>query len=237
LNREHLGGNDFISGGDGNDSINGADGNDVIFRGSGQNQLVGGAGDDVMFGGDGDDNLQGGIGNDTLSDGQGQDTLLGQDGNDLLDGNEGDDNLQGGNGNDTLVGGPNNDTCNGGAGINTLAQCEFGAPNSCVDGIQDGTESDIDCGGACPKCPDGDACITGNDCLGQICSGSVCQTGSGGGTGLVQASLQVTVRLGRWLLLRALRHQQQPRPRQQLEHERKHSSGDDLHHLERQLLR
>jgi Ca2+-binding RTX toxin-like protein len=177
------GGNDFISGGEGNDSINGGGGNDVIFGGSGQDPIIGGTGNDTIFGGDGDDNIEGGLNDDTLNGGQGQDTLLGQDGNDRLNGDDGDDNLQGGNGNDALVGGINNDTCNGGAGINTFAQCEFGAPNSCANGVQDGTETDLNCGGACPKCPNGDTCISGGDCQSGLCSNGTCQPQTGGGGG------------------------------------------------------
>lgn len=187
-----LGGNDFISGGDGDDVLNGGDGNDVVFGGSGQDALNGGNGNDTLNGNDGDDRIQGGAGDDNLSGGQGQDLLQGEDGNDTLNGNEGDDNLQGGNGNDALIGGPNNDRCDGGAGTNTFAQCEFGAPNSCADGVKDGTESDVDCGGDCPKCANGKACVTGSDCVGAVCSANVCQAGTGGGGGTLQASLQVT---------------------------------------------
>jgi hypothetical protein len=183
------GGNDFISGGEGDDIINGGSGNDVIFGGSGQDALTGGSGNDMMFGEGGDDNLQGGIGDDTLSGGQGQDTLLGQDGNDNLNGNDGHDNLQGGAGNDNLVGAGGNDTCNGGTGTNTFAECDFGAPNSCADGMQNGTETDLDCGGGCPDCATGDGCFTSNDCTSNICSSGICEELGGGGTGTVSTSL------------------------------------------------
>jgi RTX calcium-binding nonapeptide repeat (4 copies) len=170
-----LGGNDFISGGDGNDNINAGSGNDVVFGGSAQDILVGGTGADSMDGGDGDDTVRGGDGNDTLRGGQGQDQVFGENNNDTLFGDSGDDRLDGGAGNDNLVGGENNDRCIGGTGTNTFAQCEFGAPNSCVSGTQNGTETDIDCGGACPTCGAGDSCISGNDCQGGICAGLMCQ--------------------------------------------------------------
>jgi hypothetical protein len=186
-----LGGNDFISGGHGDDNISGGSGNDVVFGGSGQDILNGGDGDDSLNGGDGDDVVNGGAGNDTLSGGQGQDQLNGQDGNDDLAGNDGDDTLSGGNGNDDLVGGPNNDTCNGGTGTNTFAQCEFGAPNSCANGVQDGTESDVDCGGGCPACSAGDTCTVGGDCVGNLCVGGVCQA-PGGGSPIVATVLPTT---------------------------------------------
>ena len=174
------GGNDFISGGDGDDTISGGDGNDVIYGGSGQDTINGNAGNDTLYGGDGDDHLFGGIGNDTLHGGQGQDDLQGQDGDDLIFGDSGDDRLDGGNGNDTLVGGPNNDTCLGGAGTNIFEQCEFGAPNSCADGVRDGTETAVDCGGGCGGCGTSLGCSTGGDCLSGVCSVGICQSVPGG---------------------------------------------------------
>ncbi len=173
------GGNDFIAAGDGDDNVNAGSGDDVVFGGSGQDTLVGGIGNDSVSGGDGNDSVQGGSGDDTLSGGQGQDVLQGQDGNDQLFGDDGDDNIQGGNGNDALVGGINNDTCNGGTGSNTFAQCEFGAPNSCVNTVQDGTETDLNCGGACPGCPNGGSCVVGSDCLSGLCSSGVCAPSPG----------------------------------------------------------
>jgi hypothetical protein len=177
-----FGGNDFISGGDGNDTINAGGGNDVVFGGSGQDPIALGSGNDTAFGGDGDDNIQGDIGDDTLRGGQGQDVLQGQDGNDRLFGDEGDDNVQGGNGNDALVGGSNNDSCTGGTGTNTFAQCEFGAPNSCADGATNGTETGLNCGGACPGCGEGSPCISGSDCAGgNFCVAGACRAPAGGG--------------------------------------------------------
>jgi Ca2+-binding RTX toxin-like protein len=170
-----LGGNDFISGGDGNDIINAGSGDDLVFGGTGQDSLSGLDGNDNLNGGDGDDVVLGGVGNDTLRGGQGQDSLQGQDGDDQLFGDSGDDNLQGGNGNDSLVGGVNNDQCNGGAGTNTFAQCELGAPNSCADGVQNGTETGVDCGGACVGCASGQPCVSGADCAGGLCQAGVCQ--------------------------------------------------------------
>jgi hypothetical protein len=169
------GGVDYISGGDGDDILNGGEGNDVIFGGTGQDQLNGGNGADNLNGGDGDDTVNAGAGNDTLSGGQGQDKLNGQDNNDTLFGDSGDDTLDGGNGNDDLVGGTNNDKCTGGAGTNTFAQCEFGAANSCTSGTKNGTETDIDCGGACNRCAGGAGCVSGVDCVtGLFCVELVC---------------------------------------------------------------
>ena len=58
--------------------------------------------------------------------------------------------------------------------------------NGCQDGVKDGSESDVDCGGpsgACPRCSDGKACSGGTDCNsggGSICtSGNLCCHPSG----------------------------------------------------------
>lgn len=52
--------------------------------------------------------------------------------------------------------------------------CTF-APSSCSDGIKNGTETGIDCGGgACPRCGTGRTCVTNSDCLSSICLGGVC---------------------------------------------------------------
>ncbi len=47
---------------------------------------------------------------------------------------------------------------------------------NCGDGVRNGTETDVDCGGGtCPACAAGAACGVGSDCLSTVCSGSVCQ--------------------------------------------------------------
>lgn len=189
-----LGGADFIAGGHGNDVVNAGSGNDTVFAGSGQDVVNGDDGNDWLSGDDGDDSVSGGNGDDTLHGGQGQDALFGGDADDQLFGDDGDDNLQGGNGADDLVGGPNNDTCNGGPGTNTFAQCESGAPNSCTDGVQNGTEAGVDCGGACPGCPVGGPCVTGADCAGGLCQAGVCQAAPPGT--LVSTSLSFTTDWG-----------------------------------------
>ncbi|MDC0716620.1 lamin tail domain-containing protein [Nannocystis bainbridge] len=49
------------------------------------------------------------------------------------------------------------------------------AAESCKDGLQNGDETDIDCGGAaCPACPDGDACVLDDDCAGHSCIDGSC---------------------------------------------------------------
>ena len=44
---------------------------------------------------------------------------------------------------------------------------------SCSDGAQNGTETDVDCGGDCPPCDDGKACELDSDCVdGLLCNGT-----------------------------------------------------------------
>jgi len=48
-------------------------------------------------------------------------------------------------------------------------------PAAATNGIKDGTETDVDCGGAAaPACGDGKACGDGPDCASKVCSARVC---------------------------------------------------------------
>lgn len=47
----------------------------------------------------------------------------------------------------------------------------------CGDGKRNGDETDIDCGGACPACADGEQCSAPADCESGSCSAGVCQGG------------------------------------------------------------
>jgi hypothetical protein len=50
---------------------------------------------------------------------------------------------------------------------------------SCGDGLLNGMETDLDCGGPdCAGCPEGAVCSGSSDCLGGNCTGGVCQSGS-----------------------------------------------------------
>ncbi|EYF08819.1 formylglycine-generating enzyme family protein [Chondromyces apiculatus] len=51
-------------------------------------------------------------------------------------------------------------------------------PVSCTNGTMDGSETDLDCGGACPSCADGATCSVAGDCVSRRCQGSVCVAAS-----------------------------------------------------------
>jgi hypothetical protein len=48
---------------------------------------------------------------------------------------------------------------------------------SCLDGIKDGDESDVDCGGSCGACADGQHCTRDMDCYTGICAAGLCVEG------------------------------------------------------------
>ncbi len=49
--------------------------------------------------------------------------------------------------------------------------------NQCTDGIKNGAESDIDCGGGtCPRCQGGQICASRNDCHTALCTTGTCQS-------------------------------------------------------------
>ena len=50
----------------------------------------------------------------------------------------------------------------------------FDAPPTCGDGVQNGNETDVDCGGACEKCNTGRTCKTGADCREGTCFAGTC---------------------------------------------------------------
>jgi hypothetical protein len=49
------------------------------------------------------------------------------------------------------------------------------AAGSCANGVQDGSESDVDCGGDCPPCAHGRSCESARDCASGRCAGAVCE--------------------------------------------------------------
>jgi hypothetical protein len=47
---------------------------------------------------------------------------------------------------------------------------------SCIDGMKNGRETGVDCGGPeCPRCAVGQGCQTRDDCAGAFCTGHKCQ--------------------------------------------------------------
>ncbi|APR80164.1 Hypothetical protein A7982_05511 [Minicystis rosea] len=51
------------------------------------------------------------------------------------------------------------------------------AASSCADGVRNGAETDVDCGGdaACSACATGRACVSYADCVSGICEGGICR--------------------------------------------------------------
>ena len=55
------------------------------------------------------------------------------------------------------------------------ASAEFAAsPEACADGIKNGTETDVDCGGSCGACPIDSACAQSSDCKNAQCVMGLC---------------------------------------------------------------
>jgi alpha-tubulin suppressor-like RCC1 family protein len=44
----------------------------------------------------------------------------------------------------------------------------------CADGVRNGSETDVDCGGSCPKCGPGRACSQDSDCENDVCCSGTC---------------------------------------------------------------
>jgi hypothetical protein len=63
----------------------------------------------------------------------------------------------------------------------TVASSSGAAP-TCTDGIEDGSETDVDCGGpVCSPCANGKTCLAGTDCASDFCTAGVCQPSAGDG--------------------------------------------------------
>jgi hypothetical protein len=46
---------------------------------------------------------------------------------------------------------------------------------TCTDTVKNGSETDVDCGGTCPRCSDGKACLGPRDCTSAFCANTTCQ--------------------------------------------------------------
>ncbi len=62
-----------------------------------------------------------------------------------------------------------NDECDTGVCMDDVCR-----PATCTDGVQNGTETDTDCGGDCHACALGQMCMAGTDCDSGHCVGGVC---------------------------------------------------------------
>ncbi|MSP61119.1 MAG: hypothetical protein EXR72_12395 [Myxococcales bacterium] len=56
--------------------------------------------------------------------------------------------------------------------------------NYCTDGRKSGGESDIDCGGACGACANGQRCVVNADCSGGTCASGICGRPTVGGSAI-----------------------------------------------------
>jgi hypothetical protein len=73
--------------------------------------------------------------------------------------------------------------CEVGAPCRVGSDCETGSCNgfscqvpTCEDGVQNGKETGIDCGGSpCPLCPKGAGCKAGKDCVSGVCWAGRCE--------------------------------------------------------------
>src|SRR5437773_1104025 len=61
-----------------------------------------------------------------------------------------------------------------GAGSPDLRGADLAPPPSCFNHVQDGDESDEDCGGSCAPCTEGWACRVNADCESERCVNQVC---------------------------------------------------------------
>lgn len=64
-------------------------------------------------------------------------------------------------------------TCQGGSCVAETPPLQPPDP-TCSDGIRNGSESDIDCGGSCSRCANGRRCNGRDDCIGALCINNVC---------------------------------------------------------------
>jgi hypothetical protein len=86
---------------------------------------------------------------------------------------------------DAGCGGRTGALCGDGSSCSQGSDCQSGIcqgavcvppPPSCTDGKQNGSETDVDCGGpVCPPCAPGKTCVKASDCTSDVCTGNTCQ--------------------------------------------------------------
>jgi hypothetical protein len=59
-------------------------------------------------------------------------------------------------------------------GLSCAAATRLCRPVSCEDGVRNGVEAGIDCGGSCAGCGEGADCASGPDCASGVCSDGAC---------------------------------------------------------------
>ncbi len=72
-------------------------------------------------------------------------------------------------------------------GICESGICTTDTLPSCDDGVQNGDETDVDCGGSCAGCEEGEGCEVDTDCATGTCDGGVCTESTGG----IEASISI----------------------------------------------
>jgi len=52
-------------------------------------------------------------------------------------------------------------------------------PTCIADGVKNGSETGVDCGGGCGRCGNGQGCLSRDDCAGAFCANGTCQACAG----------------------------------------------------------
>jgi hypothetical protein len=80
--------------------------------------------------------------------------------------------------------------CSDGTGCSADGDCEslyckghVCTAASCHDGVKDGDETGVDCGGSCPPCANGNGCLVGADCTSLVCFDAVITAATASTTG------------------------------------------------------
>jgi hypothetical protein len=66
--------------------------------------------------------------------------------------------------------------------------------SSCANGVRDGDETDLDCGGkVCPACANGRTCAAAQDCVSQACTDAKCTNDAGCSDGTREAFVSAVI--------------------------------------------